>query len=181
MYCGSLSTLSPQPSASSARRSDPDCLCLTGRVVVIQRYYRLRDREGRFIRPRCVKVEREVRDNLVVTVGRTFFCERARSNAESAVSHYALGTDNTAPAAGQTALVAESYRATLTRTKAFNAQLELTLHLGRTQGNGVTYKEGGAFNAASGGTMTARVIFSDKAKTSTNTLTVIHTISLTAS
>mgnify|MGYP001566087157 FL=1 len=77
--------------------------------------------------------------------------------------------------------MAESYRAVLTRTKVSNGQLELTLFLGRTQGNGVTYREGGAFNAASGGTMPARVTVSVKAKTNTNTLTVIHTITLSAS
>lgn len=179
MYCRNLAHVSGQPSRS--KRDAPDRLRLTGRVEIIQRFFRVRDRRGRFIRPRWLHTEREVRDNLVVTVGRTFFCERARSSAESALSHYALGTDATAPAATQTALVAESYRALLTRTNAFNAQLALTLHMGRTQGNGVTYKEGGAFNAASGGTMLARVTFSDKAKTSTNTLTVIHTITLTAS
>ena len=159
-----------------------DGLRVRGRVEIVQRFYRVRDRRGRFICPRCVRTEREVRTNLVTLAGRTFFCSRARANSDDApLSHYALGTDATAPASGQTALVAESYRAVLTRTKASNAQLELTLFLGRTQGNGVTYKEGGAFNAPSGGTMFARVTFSDKAKTTTNTLTVIHTITLTAS
>lgn len=158
-----------------------DALRLRGRVEVIERQYRIRDRRGRFIRPRCIKTSREIRCNLVVLVGRTFFCERARSNAELAVSHYALGTSATAPAAAQTTLVAEAYRNTLTRTKASNGELELTIHLGRTQGNGVTYREGGAFNAAAAGTMLARVTFSDKAKTATNTLTVIHTITLSAS
>lgn len=171
MRCGAVLTLSERA----------DVLRLRGRVEVIERRYRLRDRRGRFIRPRCIQVLREVRENLVVLVGRTFFCERARSNAELPVSHYALGTSATAAAAGQTTLVAESYRNTLTRTKASNGELELTIHLGRTQGNGVTYREGGAFNAAAAGTMLARVIFSDKAKTNTNTLTVIHTITLTAS
>ena len=179
MRCGS--PLAQHAAINPGGSPHRDGLRLTGRVEVVQRFYRLRDRRGRFTRPRCIKIEREVRNNLVVAVGRTFFCERARSSAELPVSHYALGTDATAPASGQTALVAENYRALLTRTKAFSAQLELTIHLGRTQGNGVTYKEGGAFNAASGGTMLARVTFSDKAKTSTNTLTVIHTITLSAS
>lgn len=178
MRCGA--SLTPL-SAACPGVARADSLRLVGRVEVIQRFYRLRDRRGRFIRPRCINITREIRHNLVVTTGRTFFCERARSSAELPISHYALGTDATAPAAGQTTLVAESYRGLITRTKASNAQLEITIHLGRTQGNGVTYKEGGAFNAPSGGTMLARVTFSDKAKTSTNTLTVIHTITLSAS
>lgn len=161
--------------------ANADRMRLSGRVEVVQQFYRIRDRRGRFIRPRCIKTVREVRHNLVVTAGRTFFCSRARANSDGPLSHYAIGTDATAPTAGQTALVAESYRAALTRSSALNGQLELTLHLGRTQGNGVTYREGGAFNAASGGTMVARVTFSDKAKTNTNTLTVIHTITLSAS
>lgn len=159
-----------------------DRVRLGGRVEIIERRYRLRDRRGRYLRPRCIQTLREVRHNLVTLAGRTYLSSRARANSDDApLSHYALGTDATAPSAGQTALVAESYRAPLTRSKASNGQLELTLHLGRTQGNGVTYKEGGAFNAASGGTLLARVTFSDKAKTNTNTLTVIHTITLTAS
>lgn len=159
-----------------------DVLRLRGRVTVIQRFYRVRDRRGRFITPRCIRIVREMRENLVVTAGRTFFCSRARANNDDLpISHYALGTSATSPAAGQTTLVAESYRAVLTRTKVSNGELELTLFLGRTQGNGITYREGGAFNAAAGGTMLARVTFSDKAKTTTNTLTVIHTITLAAS
>jgi len=159
-----------------------DRLRLTGRVEIVQRFYQVRDRRGRFITPRCIRTEREVKQNLVVAGGRTFLCSRARSDADDApLSHYALGTGATAPTVTDTTLAAESYRASLTRTKAFNSQLELTLHLGRTQGNGVTYREGGAFNAASGGVLFARVTFSDKAKTTTNTLTVIHTITLTSS
>lgn len=172
MYCGAQ-VLNP---------TQYDRMTLTGTVEIIQRFYRVRDRRGRFITPRCLRTVREKNTNLVTLAGRTFFCSRARANNDDGpLSHYALGTDSTPPSAIQTTLVVEAYRGLLTRTKAFNGQLELTLHLGRTQGNGVTYKEGGPFNAASGGVMAARVTFSDKVKTNTNTLTVIHTITLTSS
>jgi hypothetical protein len=96
----------------------------------------------------------------------------------SGVSQYALGTDSTPPVAANTALLVEAYRGTLKATRVLGPELEMTLFLGSTEGNGHTYVEGGAFNAE--GTMLCRAIFPAKAKTSAKTLTVIHTIPLDA-
>jgi hypothetical protein len=118
--------------------------------------------------------------NRVVNGGLDLIAERLRGNTGvGGLSDYALGTDSTPATAIETALVAEAYRGTITQTRVSAGELTITLFLGSTQGNGVTYREGGAFNAQN--TMLCRGVFPDKAKTALKTLTVIHTIPLTAS
>lgn len=118
--------------------------------------------------------------NRVVDLGLGMVADRIRGNTGvSGVSLYALGTDSTPPTAGDVALLAEAYRDVLTQTRVSGAELKLTLFLGSTQGNGVTYQEGGAFNAEN--MMLCRGVFPPKVKTALKTLTVIHTIPLTAS
>lgn len=117
--------------------------------------------------------------NHVTDVGVTLMAERIRGNTEvSGVSHYALGDNSTPPVGSDTALLAELYRDLLTQTRTSAGELTMTLHLGSSQGNGMTFREGGAFNLEN--KMICRVIFPDKAKTSSKELTFIHTIPLTA-
>lgn len=118
--------------------------------------------------------------NRVVNTGLDMIADRVRGNTGvGGVRDYALGTGSTPPVAGNTALEAESYRGTLTQTRVSGGELKLTLFLGSTQGNGLTFQEGGAFNAEN--TMLCRGIFPAKVKTNLKTLTVIHTIPFTAS
>jgi len=118
--------------------------------------------------------------NRVVDTALTLMADRLRGNTGiGGVSDYALGTDSTPPVAGDTALKAEVFRATITQTSVSAGQLTITLFLGSTQGNGLTFQEGGAFTPQN--TMLCRGIFPAKAKTNLKTLTVIHTIQLTAS
>lgn len=147
-------------------------------------------RDGISVRGHLRVIERDARTgrvlddyrgpNRVTSVGLDLLADRLRGNtAMSGLSHYAIGTGSTPPTAGDTALVAESYRDLLTQTSVTAGELTLTLFLGSTQGNGVTYQEGGAFNLQN--TMLCRGLFPPKAKTNLTTLTIIHTIPLTAS
>lgn len=139
-----------------------------------------RDGRGRFVagsRQRLAK--RLVTDNLVVSGGLTWICERLRSNALNPISTYQLGTTATAPAPGQSALVASAYSAVVTKTNVAGPVLTVMLHLGRTQGNGPTYVEGGIFSAD--GTMLARGTFNGVSKVNTQTMTIVHTLTLSAS
>ena len=118
--------------------------------------------------------------NLVVSAGLDAIADRVRGNtAVGGASSYALGTDSTLPVSGQTALIAEAYRNTLTQTFVSAGELRMTLVLGATQGNGITFTEGGAFNEQN--TMFCRVVFPPKAKTNLQELTIIHSIVFAAS
>ena len=118
--------------------------------------------------------------NRVVNTGLDMIADRLRQNSGiGGASLYALGTNSTPPVAGNTALLAEAFRGTLTATRVSAGELTMTMFLGSTQGNGITFKEGGAFNAEN--TLLCRAVFPDKAKTSSKTLTILHTIPITAS
>lgn len=114
-------------------------------------------------------------ENVVTTVGLSMIAERLRGNtAISGVAEYALGGDSTPPVAGNTALIQELYRGQVTQSRVAGGELKITLHLGATQGNGLTFREGGAFNAE--GTLLCRAIYPDKEKTSSKELTIVHSI-----
>ena len=118
--------------------------------------------------------------NIVTTLGETMIADRLRGNTGvGGVSQYAIGGDATPAVAGDTGLLNELYRAVVTQTRASGNQLKITLHLGSTQGNGLTFREGGAFNEQ--GTMLCRGVFPDKAKTSSKELTIVHTLTFTSS
>jgi hypothetical protein len=118
--------------------------------------------------------------NRVTDAGLSLIADRIRGNTGiSGVTQYALGSSSTPPTAGDTALLAELFRNVLTQTRVTGAELKVTLFLGSTEGNGFTFREGGAFNEQN--TLLCRGVFPDKVKSSSKTLTVIHTIPLTAS
>ena len=51
--------------------------------------------------------------NLVVTTGLNWIADRLNTPAPAVMNYIAVGTDNTLPAANQTALVSEVYRLSL--------------------------------------------------------------------
>jgi hypothetical protein len=117
--------------------------------------------------------------NRVTTLGETMMAERLRGNTEvSGISQYAIGGNSTPPVAGDVALLNELYRGPLTQSRVAGGQLIMTLHLGATQGNGLTFNEGGAFN--DNGTLLCRGVFPDKSKDASKELTILHTIQITA-
>ena len=125
-------------------------------------------------------VEQFEQRNLVVTAGRNLLRDFLNNTAPTGLTHIALGTDATASDATQTALVAEVYRDLITSRATDVGQLTLTLYLGTTQANGNTLREVGLFNAASLGTMYARVpLASSIAKTSAIAVTFTWTLTFT--
>lgn len=95
--------------------------------------------------------------NMVVTAGKAYCAERFIANTTTAVSHVAIGTGNTAPALGQTALVGETARVALTtKTTLVNvATLIGTIPAGTGTGQ---VEEVALFNAGAGPTMIARAL-----------------------
>ena len=97
----------------------------------------------------------------------------------SPFTYVAYGTNSTSFSATQTALIAQSQRALATVSRVTTTVTNDTLRLVKAFSvtTTETAKEGGVFNASSGGTMVARSLFDpQRSMTSGDTLTVTHDI-----
>jgi hypothetical protein len=143
-------------------------LKLRGDVAVV-----LRDKNGN------VKEERNIQ-NLIVDTGLNFICDRMK-NDETAMTHMALGSGTTAPAAGDTSLESQlGSRELLDSSTVTNNQIVYISSFEATEATGAV-SEAAIFNAASGGTMLCRVTFSVVNKAADDVLSINWTITLTAS
>ena len=123
-----------------------DQLKVTGDVVV-----EITGPDGR------VKDRREIK-NLVVTTGKTFIAARM-VGTPTAMSHMAIGAGTTAAAAGDTALGSELGRVALASATSTGAVVTYTATFPAGTGTGAV-PEAGTHNAASGGTLLCRTVFS---------------------
>jgi hypothetical protein len=120
-------------------------------------------------------LSRRRRHNMVVDAGLDLVRDLVYGDGVT-LSHGAVGTDATAPAAGQTALGLEVFRDLIGQRTKQTAGLVIKFVLGSQQGNGNVLREAGLFNAAAGGTMYARVTPEEIAKT--DAILVIYTWTL---
>lgn len=104
-----------------------------------------------------VKDRREIK-NLVVTTGKTFIAARM-VGTPTAMSHMAIGAGTTAAAAGDTALGSELGRVALASATSTGAVVTYTATFPAGTGTGAV-TEAGTLNAASGGTLLCRTVFS---------------------
>lgn len=104
-----------------------------------------------------VKDRREIK-NLVVTTGKTFIAARM-VGTPTAMSHMAIGAGTTAAAAGDTALGSELDRVALASATSTGAVVTYTATFPAGTGTGAV-TEAGTLNAASGGTLLCRTVFS---------------------
>lgn len=142
-----------------------DKLKLTGHVKMV-----LKDKDGN------VKKEQSGK-NLVVNAGENLIAAWIGGEAPTAPSHLGIGTDNTAAAAGQTALVGtELDRNALSFSRTDNA-VTLSATFGAGEGTG-TIEEAGIFNAASAGTMLARWVTSTFVKGASDSLQITWTLTV---
>lgn len=117
--------------------------------------------------------------NLVVTAGKNLLRDFLANDAPTGLTHIALGTDATTPAANDTALGTEVYRAVITSTTKNSEELVVRLYVGTGAANGNTLTEAGLFNDPSAGTMLARALLSTSiVKTSSIAATFTWTLSL---
>ena len=144
-------------------------LKLKGRVGIV-----VKDKDGK------VKETRE-ENNLVVDTGLDYIASRMKDATATAMSHMGLGTGTTAAAAGDTDLgTLVGSREALDSTTVTDNTINYVCNF---EANDVTgaITECGIFNAASGGTMLCRVVFSAVNLTSTDSISVDWTITLSAS
>lgn len=146
-----------------------DTLKAKGRVNIV-----LKDKDGN------VKETREI-DNLIVTTGLNYIASRMKDATATAMTHMGLGSGTTAAAAGDTDL--ESIlgsREALDSTTATNNTITFVASFEAADATGAV-TEMGLFNASTGGTMLARVVFAVVNKQADDTMTVTHTITISAS
>lgn len=95
--------------------------------------------------------------NLVTAAGLNLLRDRLRGvSLIDPLSHIAVGTGNAAAASGDTTLGAEVFRDVYTQVSLGTANIVYRYYLGPNDANGVTLREAGLLNAASGGTLYAR-------------------------
>lgn len=134
-----------------------------------------------------IKVNEEVvqeTNNLVVTAGKNWVADRM-ANANTVMTHMAIGTGTTAAAAGDTTLETESDRNTLSTSggtvSGNTITYEATWPAGdpnSASGSNVAITEAAIFDAATGGDMLARTVFAVVNKTDLDSMTITWTITV---
>lgn len=115
--------------------------------------------------------------NLVVDTGLAFIASRMKDASDAAMSHMAVGTDNTVAASGNTALGTESARVALTSsTVSTNAIAYVATFPAGTGTAALT--EAGLFNDPTTGTMLCRTVFAVINKGAADSMTVTWTVTI---
>ena len=115
-------------------------------------------------------------ENLVVTAGKNWVADRM-NNANTVMTHMAVGTGTTAAAAGNTTLVSESDRNTLTSTTVTNNAVAYVATWAAGDAT-AALTEAAILDAASGGDMLARTVFSVVNKGAADSMTITWTITV---
>jgi len=114
--------------------------------------------------------------NLVVTAGKEWVADRM-NNANTVMTHMALGTGTNAAAVGDTTLQTEIDRNALTSTTVSTNTIAYSCTWAAGDGTGAI-TEAGLFDAASGGDMLARTVFSVVNKGASDSITITWTITI---
>jgi hypothetical protein len=116
--------------------------------------------------------------NLVVNTGLAYIASRMKDTTATAMSHMAVGTDNTATAGGNTALGTQlGSRVSLTSTTVTSNSTAYVATFGTGVGTGAL-TEAGIFNASTSGTMLCRTVFAVINKGASDTMTITWTITI---
>ena len=115
-------------------------------------------------------------DNLVVTAGKNWVADRM-NNANTVMTHMAVGTGTNAAAAGDTTLQTESDRNALTSTTVTNNAVAYVATWAAGDAT-AALTEAGIFDAASSGDMLARTVFSVVNKGAADSMTITWTITV---
>ncbi len=116
-------------------------------------------------------------DNIVVTAGKGYVASRMKDATATAMSHMAIGSGTTNPAAGDTALETELGRVALTSTAVSSNVVTYTATFAAGTGTGAV-TEAGILNASSSGTLLCRTEFSVVNKGSADSMTITWTVTV---
>lgn len=123
-----------------------------------------------------IKEEHEFK-NLVVTVGKNFVASRMVGTAANVMSHMAIGSDSTTPAAGNTALGGELGRVALASATATDNVVTYAATFPAGTGTGAVV-EAGVFNADTAGTLLCRTTFAVVNKGADDAMSVTWTVTI---
>ena len=137
----------------------------TGKLTV-----EIKDKKGN------VKETREL-ENLVVDTGLAFIASRMKDATATAMSHMGIGTGTVAAASGNTALGTEAARVALTSTTVTSNAVAYVCSFAAGTGTGAI-TEAGILNAASGGTLLCRTVFSVVNKGASDSMTITWTVTI---
>ena len=115
-------------------------------------------------------------ENLVVTAGKNWVADRM-NNANTVMTHMAVGTGTNAAAAGDTTLQTENDRNTLTSTTVTNNAIAYVATWAAGDAT-AALTEAGILDAASGGDLLARTVFSVVNKGAADSMTITWTITV---
>ena len=118
----------------------------------------------------------EETENLVVTAGKNWVADRM-NNANTVMTHMAVGTGTNAAAAGDTTLQTENDRNALTSTTVTNNAVAYVATWAAGDAT-AALTEAGIFDAASSGDMLARTVFSVVNKGAADSMTITWTITV---
>ena len=116
-------------------------------------------------------------DNLVVTAGKGYVASRMKDASATAMSHMAIGSGTTHPAASDTALETELGRVALTSTTVSSAVVTYVATFAAGTGTGAV-TEAGILNASSSGTLLCRTEFSVVNKGSSDSMSITWTVTV---
>ena len=125
------------------------------------------------------EVVREI-DNLVVTTGKGFVAAsmlKTTSNSPAAMTHMAIGSNTTDPAAGDTTLGTELGRVTLTSAEVSGAVVTYIATFPAGTGTGEVV-EAGILNDSSAGTLLCHTEFAVVNKGSADAITITWTVTV---
>jgi hypothetical protein len=119
----------------------------------------------------------ETHENLIVTTGFGHITSRLIGAAQAVMSHMAIGSGSTAPAAANTALVTELARvalasATQVTTTLTNDAVQWVATFPAGTGTSATVQEAAVLNNSAGGTMFNRITFTAIPKGASDALTL---------
>ena len=115
-------------------------------------------------------------ENLVVTAGKNWVADRM-NNANTVMTHMAVGTGTNAAAAGDTTLQTENDRNALTSTTVTNNAIAYVATWAAGDAT-AALTEAGILDAASGGDLLARTVFSVVNKGAADSMTITWTITV---
>lgn len=115
--------------------------------------------------------------NLVVDTGLDYIASRMKDATATAMSHMAIGSGTTDPAAGDTALESELGRVALTSTTVTNNSVAYVASFPAGTGTGAV-TEAGILNNSTGGTMLCRTEFAVINKAAGDSMTITWTVTV---
>ena len=115
--------------------------------------------------------------NLVVDSGLDFIASRMKDATATAMSHMAVGTNNTAADAANTALGTEIARVAMASTTVTNNAIAYVASYPAGTGTGAL-TEAAILNASSGGSMLCRTVFAVINKGAADSMTVTWTVTI---